>query len=103
MRFGNGLSGSYEDLFHQTGIARFMLNLRDNSQLRQLLGTNRLQRAIGVIYRPETERASHYCHAKLSQQFDAILHFDETHPLEPLEHGRHSSTGEVSETFQVGV
>jgi erythromycin esterase-like protein len=103
MRFGNGLSGSYEDLFHQTGIARFMLNLRDNSQLRQLLGTNRLQRAIGVIYRPETERASHYCHAKLSQQFDAILHFDETHPLEPLEHGRHWSTGEVSETFQVGV
>jgi hypothetical protein len=41
--------------------------------------------AIGVIYRPETERASHYFHARLPQQFDAILHIDETHALEPLE------------------
>ncbi len=102
-RVRNALPGSYEALFHQTGIARFMLNLRDNDQLTQLLGNDRLQRAIGVIYRPETERASHYFQAMLSQQFDAILHFDETRAVEPLEHERHWSLGEAPETFPVGV
>ena len=45
----------------------------------------RLERAIGVIYRPDTERISHYFRARLSDQFDAVLHIDETHALEPLE------------------
>jgi erythromycin esterase-like protein len=59
-----GLAGSWEALFHDTGIARFALLLRGNSKLAQALSTPRLQRAIGVIYRPETERQSHYLMAR---------------------------------------
>jgi putative phosphoribosyl transferase len=57
----------------------------------------------GVIYRPETERASHYCQARLSAQFDAVLHFDETRAVEPLERTTEWEIGEVPETFPTGV
>jgi erythromycin esterase-like protein len=62
-----------------------------------------LERAIGVIYRPETERASHYFTAHLSDQFDAVLHFDETRAVEPLERTAEWETGEVPETFPTGI
>jgi erythromycin esterase-like protein len=62
----------------------------------------RLERAIGVIYRPETERASHYFRARLADQFNAVLHFDETRAVEPLERSA-AVTGEVEETFPSGV
>src|SRR6266550_4486620 len=78
------LPGSYEALFHELGIGRFMLGLRSGAPMEGLRGP-RLERAIGVIYRPETERMSHYFHARLSDQFDAVLHFDETRAVEPLE------------------
>jgi erythromycin esterase-like protein len=78
------LAGSYERLFHDVGIGQFQLQLA-NADVRQALSAPRLERAIGVIYRPETERASHYFRARLPQQFDAMLHIDETHALEPLE------------------
>jgi len=78
------LAGSYERLFHDVGIGQFHLNLRD-AATRDSLSAPRLERAIGVIYRPDSERGSHYFHARLPGQFDAILHFDETHALEPLE------------------
>jgi erythromycin esterase-like protein len=78
------LAGSYERLFHDAGITRFLL-LLDRPEIRPALARPRLERAIGVIYRPETERMSHYFHARLPQQFDAILHIDETTALEPLE------------------
>jgi erythromycin esterase-like protein len=78
------LSRSYERLFHDVGIGQFQLDLRD-STTREALSTPRLERAIGVIYRPDTERVSHYFQARLPQQFDAILHIDETHALAPLE------------------
>jgi erythromycin esterase-like protein len=78
------LAGSYERLFHDVGIAQFQLRLRE-PDVRDLLSTSRLERAIGVIYRPETERMSHYFRAHLSEQFDVVLHIDETHALEPLE------------------
>jgi erythromycin esterase-like protein len=97
------LAGSYEELFHQTGIARFMLPLRGNNQATQALSQPHLERAIGVIYLPETERQSHYFHANMPQQFDAILHFDETHAVKPLELSSHWETGEAPETFPVGV
>src|SRR5437660_1962950 len=80
------LPGSYEALFHELGIGRFMLGLRSGAPMEGLRGP-RLERAIGVIYRPETERISHYFHARLSDQFDAVLHFDETRAVEPLERG----------------
>ena len=64
-----------------------MFTLRANEALRSLAAPRRLQRAIGVIYRPETERQSHYFYTRLPDQFDAVIHFDETHALEPLDKG----------------
>lgn len=78
------LAGSYERLFHDLGIDRFLLLLHDENT-RAALTPARLERAIGVIYRPETERFSHYFRARLPDQFDAIIHIDATHALEPLE------------------
>jgi erythromycin esterase-like protein len=78
------LDGSYERLFHDVGIERFVL-LLDEPDLRATLSVSRLERAIGVIYRPDTERASHYLRARLADQFDAVIHIDETRALEPLE------------------
>jgi erythromycin esterase-like protein len=98
------LSGSYEHAFHQTGIPRFMLSLRENNPASQALSrANYLERAIGVIYLPQTERQSHYFHANLPQQFDAILHFDETHALQPLERTARWDSDEVPETFPIGL
>lgn len=95
-----GLSGSYEEAFHHTGLSRFLLPLRDEI----VLPSNAmLERAIGVIYAPETERQSHYFYAHLAQQFDAVLHFDETHAVEPLERTAHWETGEAPETYPVGI
>ncbi|HWK11811.1 MAG TPA: erythromycin esterase family protein [Vicinamibacterales bacterium] len=78
------LAGSYERLFHDAGIDRFWLDLADPS-IRSALAAPRLERAIGVIYRPDSERLSHYFRARLSNQFDAVIHIDETHALQPLE------------------
>jgi erythromycin esterase-like protein len=97
-----GLERSYEALFHQTGIPRFLLTLRDGGKVVTALRERRLERAIGVIYLPETERLSHYFHARLADQFDAILHFDETRALEPLERNVQWETGEVPETYPSG-
>ena len=58
-----------------------------------------LERAIGVIYRPDTERWSHYFHASLSQQFDAVIHFDETRTVKPLERTAEWQQGELPETY----
>jgi erythromycin esterase-like protein len=96
-----GLPGSYEALFHEVAIPRFMLDLR-NGDPAESLREPRLERAIGVIYRPETERQSHYFHARLADQFDAVLHFDETRAVEPLERVA-APSGEVAETFPTGV
>ncbi|CAN5287773.1 erythromycin esterase family protein [soil metagenome] len=101
-RVRDGLHGSWEDVFHQTGTSRFLLNLRDSAGLRKLVEPLRLQRAIGVIYRPETERQSHYFHTHLAGQFDAMIHLDETQALEPLDKGPVWSAGEAPETFPSG-
>ncbi len=73
-----GLPGSFEALFHQLAIPGFLLLLRDSEALAQALADPRLERAIGVVYRPETERLSHYFEARLQQQFDAVIHLDTT-------------------------
>jgi erythromycin esterase-like protein len=78
------LSGSYERLFHDIGIERFLLTF-DDRDVCEALRLPRLERAIGVIYRPDTERISHYFQASLSHQFDAVMHIDQTHALEPLD------------------
>ena len=97
------LTGSYEALFHATGRARFLLILNDSDTVAEQLCNPRLERAIGVIYRPETERQSHHFYARLSDQFDAVLHFDETRAVEPLETTAEWEAGEVPETFPFAV
>jgi erythromycin esterase-like protein len=98
------LEGSYEAAFHHTGISHFMLPLRGKTIVTDALSSRRqLERAIGVIYLPETERQSHYFHANLPQQFDAVLHFDETKAVKPLERSARWETGEAPETYPVGV
>ncbi|GAA3970266.1 protein-L-isoaspartate(D-aspartate) O-methyltransferase [Allohahella marinimesophila] len=81
------LERSWERLCHDTQIPRFMLPLRDpaSQDLARLLSKERLERAIGVIYRPQTERASHYFGARLGKQFDEYIWFDESRAVEPLE------------------
>src|SRR5436305_1427820 len=98
-----GLPGSYEALFHDVGLPRFLLTLRDGGQAASVLRGPRLERAIGVIYLPQTERQSHYYDARLSEQFDAVIHLDETRALEPLERHALWETGEPPETFPTGV
>jgi protein-L-isoaspartate(D-aspartate) O-methyltransferase len=80
-------SDSYERLFHDTKISRFFLPLRerDAPNVKSALMKPRLERAIGVIYRPETELASHYFQAVLPEQFDEYIWFDETSPVTPFE------------------
>ncbi len=102
-RVNPGIAGSYEALFHAIGIPNFLLRLRDSDALADALNTPRLERAIGVIYRPRTERISHYFYARLADQFDALIHFDETRAVEPLERTPLWETGEAPETFPSGV
>ncbi len=97
------LAGSYEELFHETGAGNFLLNLRDEEKIRKALRGPRLERAIGVIYLPQTERQSHYFDARLSEQFDAVLHLDETRALEPLERHAVWESGEPPETYPTGI
>ena len=93
------LAGSYEELFHATAQPSFWIDLRERNSANDLLQRERLQRAIGVIYRPETERLSHYFEVRLPAQFDAIIHIDETRGLEPLERTSQWDRGELPETY----
>jgi erythromycin esterase-like protein len=97
------LAGSFEALFHATGRARFLLVLNENDAMADQLRVPQLERAIGVIYRPETERQSHYFRARLADQFDVVLHFDETRAVKPLETTSEWEAGEVPETFPFAV
>lgn len=102
------LPGSYEELLHQVGLPRFLLLLNGSeaaARVTDALWEQRLERAIGVIYRPDTERRSHYFHARLPEQFDAVLHFDKTSAVEPLEITApwHQGEPEEWETFPSGI
>src|SRR5437764_6069604 len=94
------LEDSYEASFHDAEIPNFLLPLRgpDSEAFRD----SRLERAIGVIYLPQTERQSHYFEARLSDQFDAVIHLDEARALEPLERHALWEAGEPPETFPTG-
>lgn len=101
-RVRQALPGSYEALFHEVAADQFLLVLRDDNRLAGLQAP-RLERAIGVIYRPESERASHYFEASLPAQFDVVLHLDRTRAVEPLERTSDWEEGEVPETFPSGI
>jgi erythromycin esterase-like protein len=95
------LPGSYERLFHDVRLPAFVLALRDASAA-SALARPRRERAIGVLYRPETEHASHYFEARLPNQFDVVVHVDTTRALEPLERwSRHEV--DLPETYPSGV
>ena len=97
------MPGSYELLFHETGVPDFLLTLHRDTHVALGLREPMLERAIGVIYLPETELASHYFHARLSDQFDAVIHFDQTRAVEPLERTGEWEAGEPAETFPSGL
>jgi erythromycin esterase-like protein len=94
---------SFENLFHETGLGNFLLPIRGGDKVADALQIRRLERAIGVIYRPESERLSHYFHAALAHQFDAVIHVDETTALRPLEYTAHWKDEEAPETYPFGV
>jgi erythromycin esterase-like protein len=103
-RVRRGLEDSFEHLFHEVGEERFALMLRGNARLASLLAQRRLQRAIGVIYAPQTERLSHYFHTRLPEQFDVMVHLDETRALQPLDPSVEWHSGEEPpETFPSGL
>ena len=97
------LDGSVEALFHDVGVHNFALDLTQSSPAASALRVPRLERAIGVIYRPGTERESHYFQASLSDQFDIILHYDFTRAVEPMERHGSWTQAEMPETYPVGV
>ncbi|MEN3363605.1 MAG: hypothetical protein V7606_879 [Burkholderiales bacterium] len=95
---------SFERVFHNTGIDRFLLPIRGNERVAAVLSERRLERAIGVIYRPDTERVSHYFNADIARQFDAVIFVNRTHALRPFEYSVHwVPEEEVPETYPFGV
>ena len=97
------LPDSYEALLHATGIAAFLLCPLPAGDSGHALRDPRLERAIGVIYRPQTERQSHYFAASATRQFDALVHIDHTRAVEPLERTQTWEHGEPPETYPTAL
>jgi erythromycin esterase-like protein len=92
---------SHERVFLEAGVPCALTDIRAGSrELREALSEPRLERAIGVVYRPETERYSHYFEAVLAEQFDAFVWFEETRAVTPLAPGHAEG---VPETYPFGV
>lgn len=98
-----GLPGSYESLFHSLRIPNCLFLPATDRELATALQQPLLERAIGVIYRPETERYSHYFYARLADQFDAVIHLDETVALAPLDTESEKTRAQTPETYPSGV
>ncbi|MFP4462824.1 MAG: protein-L-isoaspartate(D-aspartate) O-methyltransferase [Guyparkeria sp.] len=96
------LPDSYERLCHETGRAGFLLPLGRgaDARVREGLAEPRLERAVGVIYRPETERASHYFHAELPTQFDEYIWVDRSRAVTPLDS---RALAGAADTYPFGV
>jgi len=107
------LPSSVERVMASTGIPTFLLDLRErtesspegNAKLREALSKPLLERFIGVIYRPETERWSHYSHAALSKQVDCYVWFSETQAVRPLAMREHPPKEDMAleETYPYGL
>jgi erythromycin esterase-like protein len=97
------LPGSVEGLFHEVGEASFILPLVPDRPAGGTLRATRLERAIGVIYRPDTERQSHYFQTRLADQFNEVIHIDETRAVEPLERTAGWEKGEPPLTYPYAV
>ena len=96
------LRDSVEDLFHDVALPRFFLPLRGAGEALGELREPLLERAIGVVYRPHTERHSHYFEARLAAQFDAVVHVDHTRAVEPLDRPQ-QWTAEPPETYPTAL
>jgi erythromycin esterase-like protein len=94
------MAGSWESVLHQVPHARFLLPIDAGATWRDAV---LLERAIGVIYRPETERVSHWFHARMGRQFDAVIHLDHTSAVEPLERTSLWDRAEAPETYPSGL
>jgi erythromycin esterase-like protein len=101
-RVSPALTNSHEALLHQVGLPAFWVSTSEPVVANELR-TPRLERAIGVVYRPHTERQSHYFPARLADQFDVVLHLDRTSALEPLERTTDWDSTEPPDTFPSGV
>ncbi len=99
MRVLPALVESYEALFHEVGIPAYLLCPLADIPCGRMLREPRLERAIGVIYRPQTERQSHWFGADITGQFDALVHIDVTRAVEPLERGQRWDLREPPETY----
>jgi erythromycin esterase-like protein len=96
MRVRPALDGSWEQLLHEQGRETLVMDAK-------ALEGDGLQRAIGVVYRPQTERISHYFNARIEDQFDAVIHIDSTSAVQPLERTASWQAGELPETYPWGV
>jgi protein-L-isoaspartate(D-aspartate) O-methyltransferase len=96
---------SYERVAHESGVENFILHLRNpaDAAVRQRLGERRLERAIGVIYRPETELQSHYFSASLPRQFDEWIWFDRTEAVTPIGEAHRQELAGLPDTFPFGL
>ncbi|PTL81666.1 erythromycin esterase family protein [Vitiosangium sp. GDMCC 1.1324] len=97
------LGGSYEALFHEVGLPGFLLRMEDLGEAGSGLRERRLERAIGVIYSPHSERYSHYFYADLPAQFDAVLHYDVTSALHPLDRDAGHEEEDAADTWPFGM
>ena len=98
-----GLQGSLEALLHAVRLPAFTLIVEPGGVCAHVLDRVRIARAIGVIYRPETERQSHYFTARSAAQFDVLVHIDRTRAVEPLERGADWLTGEPPATYPTAL
>ena len=106
MQVRPGLPGSWEALFHAARCERFLLLPQEDPGLRQALSQPLLERAIGVVYLPESERRSHYFMARLGDQFDAVIHIDQTRALQPLDDGQpqpQARREDLPDTYPSGI
>lgn len=103
MRVRPALEGSHERFLHEyaerSGRGSFVVLPDEEGHLPAILRKTRLERAIGVIYRPRTERSSHYFRARLADQFDALIHVDRTSALEPLDPWSELTNEDAPETY----
>lgn len=102
-RVRRALPDSYEALLHASGLPALLLCPLPTGDSGRALSEPRLERAIGVIYRPQTERQSHYFAASAARQFDALVHIDHTRAVEPLERGEPWELGEPPETYPTAL
>jgi erythromycin esterase-like protein len=94
---------SFEHLLHESKLEKFLLPIRGHAELAQHLHDRRLERAIGVVYLPESERLSHYFYTDFGSQFDAVIHFDKTRAVKPLDTSSQYVEEEIPETYPTGI